>query len=108
MSAINDRLDPFCTRHLANLFDGRDLTGDVYLMRNEDELRSIRDSSFECCCDLVQVLGWNRDLHQLEQEAFTTLALAQRGQHARVVLRRGKDFIAGFEIHSHQKNLERL
>src|SRR5215213_5142130 len=108
MSTINDSLDSFCTRHLANLFDGRDLAGDVYLMRNENQLRSIRDPSLECRCDLVQILGWKRDLHQLEQEAFTTLALAQRGQHARVVLRGGKDFIAGFEIHSHQKNLERL
>src|SRR5687767_10867106 len=41
MSTVNDSLDSLCARHIANRFHWRDLAGDVHLMRNEDELRSI-------------------------------------------------------------------
>ncbi len=108
MRAVDDRLDSFGARHFADLLHGRDLTSDIHLMRHENQLRSARDSAFECISDLAQVLWRNRNLHHLQHKTFTTFTLTQRGQHSRIVLRRRENFIAGLEIHSHQANLERL
>src|SRR5262249_5407040 len=41
-------------------------------------------------------------------EMFTLFPLAQRRQHAWIVLSRCENLIPGFEIHSHQKNLKRF
>src|SRR6185369_17702548 len=70
MCAVNNRLDSLCARHFADRFHRRDLTRDVYLMRNENKFRSTRDSFFESRRDLVQVLWWNWNLHQLQHETF--------------------------------------
>ena len=105
---INDRLDSLCTRDLADRFHGSDLARDVHLMRNENEFCSTRDSIFKCCCDLVEILWRDRDLYELEYETLATFTLSQRGQHARVVLRRGEYLVARFEIHSHEQDLKRL
>src|SRR5829696_5502274 len=102
MRAIDDRLDPPCTRQLADRFHRRDLARDVHLVRNEDQLCSTRDPFFKGCRNLAEILWRDWDLHELEHETFATFTLSQRGQHARVVLRRGEYLVARFEIHSHQ------
>ena len=40
--------------------------------------------------------------------AFAQFALAQGVEHSRVILRRGQNLVARFEIHSHQKDFERF
>src|SRR5204863_10091936 len=41
-------------------------------------------------------------------EVFASLSLTEGREHARVILRGGENFIAGFEIPSHEQGLERL
>ena len=77
-------------------------------MRHQNQAGAIGDSFFKGGGDLVEVLRRNRNLNQLELQAFAFLALAQRGQHARIILGGGENFVAGFEVHAHQQNLERL
>ena len=47
-------------------------------------------------------------LNEFQFKVFAFLALPQSGEHARVILRGRENFIAGFEIHAHEQNLERL
>ena len=102
MSAVDDRLDPFRARHFADGFHRRDLAGNVDLMRHQDQPGAIRDSFRERGCDLVEVLRRDGNLDQLQLQVLAFFALAQSGEHARVILSGGEDFVAGFEIHSHQ------
>src|SRR5688572_11087991 len=108
MGAIDDGFDSFRARHFADSFHGRDLARDVYLVRHQDQFRSVCDSTLEGSRDLVEVLWWDRNLHHLQDQSLAAFALAQRGQHARVVLSGAEDFIARFEIHAHEQDLERL
>src|SRR5262249_42086832 len=85
-----------------------DLAGNVDHMRDEDEASAVSDSFFKRGGDLVEVLRWDRNLNEFKLEVFSFLALTQRREHARVILRGRENFIAGFEIHAHEQNLERL
>src|SRR5689334_5049227 len=108
MRSVDDRLDALRAGQVADLFHGCNLAGDVHLVRNEDQFRSTRDSFLERRGDLAEVLGRNRDLHHLQDEAFATFTLVQGRQHARIILRGREYLVARFEIHSHQQDLERL
>ena len=55
-----------------------------------------------------EVLRRNRNLNELELEVFPLLTLTQRGEHARVILSGGENFVAGFEVHAHEQSLERF
>src|SRR5207253_10014094 len=99
-------LNSFGASHGADSLHRSDLSRNVDLMRNQNQARSTCDSFFKCRGDLVEVLGWNRDLDQLKLQAFSLLSLTERGKHARVMLGRGENFIARLEVHAHQKNLE--
>src|SRR5215218_8606258 len=47
MCSVDYRFDPACTSHIANLFDGIDLTGEIDLMRNENQFRFRGHRSFK-------------------------------------------------------------
>ena len=98
----------FAPGQVADRFHRRDLAGDVDLVRDQDEAGAIGDSFFKCGGDLVEVLRRNRNLNKLQFEVFAFFALTQRGEHARVILSGGENFVAGFEVHPIEKNLERL
>jgi hypothetical protein len=108
MGAVDDGLDAAGAREVADCLHRRDLASDVDLVRDEDQAGAIGDAFFKRGSDLVEVLRWNRDLNQLQLEVFAFLSLPQGGEHARVILRGGEDFVAGFEVHTHEQNLERL
>ena len=77
-------------------------------MGDEDEFRAISDSSFKRGGDLVQILRRNRDLDELQLQIFALFALTQGREHARVILSGGENFVARFEVHAVEQNLERL
>ena len=106
MRAVDDRFHAVPPGHLTDGFHRRDLPGDVDLMRDLNQTRARRDGAFEGRGDLLDVLWRNRNLDQVELDAFALFALANRRQHAPVVLRRGEHFIAGLQIHPEQQRLE--
>ena len=108
MGAVDDGLDAAGASEVADRFHRRDLAGDVDHVRDEDQFRAVGDSFFKRGGDLVEVLGRDRDLNQLQFEVFAFLALPQGGEHARVILSGGENFVAGFEIHPVEQNLERF
>src|SRR5260370_39778511 len=99
MRAVDNRLDATRARHLADSFHGRDLAGDVYLMRDLNQTRARRDGVFERGGDLVDVLWRNRNLDQVQLDAFALLALSNRRQHPAIVLSGGENLVAGFQVH---------
>ncbi len=50
----------------------------------------------------------DRDLDEFELQALAELALTQRREHPRIILRRRQNLVTRFEIQSHQQDLERL
>ena len=108
MRAIDDGLNTACPRHVAHCFHRGDLAGDVDHVGDEDEPGAVGDSFFKRGGDLVEVLRRNRNLNELKLEVFPFLTLTQRGEHARVILSGGKNFVAGFEVHAHEQSLERF
>ena len=84
------------------------MAGDVHLVRYQDQTRAIGDTVLEGGRDLIKVLWWNRNLDQFQFQSFAAFTLAQRREHAWVILRSAENFVAGFEIHSHQENFQRL
>jgi hypothetical protein len=65
MRAVHDRLDASRARHFADGFHRRDLTGDVDLMRYQDQPGAVGDPFFERRGNLFEVLRRNRNLDQL-------------------------------------------
>src|SRR5580765_3290868 len=108
MSAVYDRFDLPGARHVADRFHWSDLARDVDLMRHQDQFGATGDPSFKCGCDLVEIPWWNWNLHQLYHQPFALFTLTQRCQHSRIILSGGEYLVSGFEIHSHQENLERF
>src|SRR5919197_2341928 len=108
MRAVDDGLNAAGTRKIADCFHRSDLAGDIDYVRDEDEASAAGDSFFERSDDLVEVLRRNRNLNELELEVFAFFPLTQRGEHARIILSRGENFVARFEIHAHEQGLERL
>src|SRR5205814_9378319 len=96
----------FRARQFADSFHRRDLARDINLMRDQDKPGAVADSFFKCRSDLLELLRRNGNLDQLQLKALSLLALPQRGEHARVILRGGANFVAGLEIHASQQNLE--
>src|SRR5437588_1254871 len=106
MGAVHNCLNSFGASHVADSLHRSDLSGNVDLMRNKNQARSTCNSFFKCRGDLIEVLGRNGDLNQLKLQAFSLLPLTEGGQHARIILGSGKNFIVRLEVHAHQKNLE--
>src|SRR5436309_15639398 len=106
MRAVHNRLDSFGSSHLADSLHGSDLSGDVDLVRNQNQAGSIGNSLFKRCGDLIEVLWRNGNLNELKLEAFSLLTLAQRGKHARIILSGSENFITRSKVHPHQENLE--
>src|SRR5215831_19614082 len=104
MGAVDNGLNTAGARHVADCFHRSDLAGNVDHMRDEDEASTVSDSFFKRGGDLVEVLRWDRNLNEFKLEVFSFLALTQRREHARVILRGRENFIAGFEIHAHEQN----
>ena len=84
--------------HLADRFHRRNLAGDVDLMRHLNQPRARRYRAFEGCGDLVDVVRRNGNPDQAQLNAFTPLALANRGEHPRIILRRRQHFVAGLQV----------
>ena len=105
MGAVDDRLDAAPARQVADRFHRSDLAGDIDHVRDQDEAGALCDSFFKRGGDLIKVLCRNRNLNQFELEVFALFPLTQCSEHARVILGRGKNFIAGFEIHAHEQSL---
>src|SRR5216684_3189140 len=99
MRAVDDGFDASGPGHFADGFDRRDLTSDVDLMRDLNQTRAWGNCSFKGAGDLLNVFWWNRDLDQVELDAFALLALPDRREHPAIVLGGGQDFITGFQIH---------
>ena len=108
MGAVDDGFNAAGAGQIADCFHRCDLAGDVDLVRDEDQFCAIGNSFFKRGRDLVQIFRRDRDLNQLELEVFAFLALPQGGEHARVILRGGENFVARFEVHAHEQILERL
>ena len=108
MRAVDDGLNAVRARHVADCFHRSDLAGDVDHVRDENESGAVGDSFFKRGGDLAEILWRNRNLNELELEIFPFFPLTQCGEHPRVVLGRGENFVAGFEVHAHQQNLKRL
>ena len=108
MRAVHDCFNAFCTGYFANSFHRCDLASDVDLMRDQDKPGALRDSFFKCSGDLLELFRRNGNLDQLQFKAFSLLTLPQRGQHARIILGGGENFVAGLEVHASQQDLERL
>ncbi len=108
MGAVDDSLNTAGTRHVANCFHRSDLAGDVDLVGDQDKPSAVGDSFFKCRGDLVEVLRRNRNLDELKFEAFSFSPLTQGGEHARVILGSGENFVVRLEVHAHEQNLERL
>src|SRR5215510_12459589 len=108
MRAVNNGFNSLCSRHLANSLNRSDLASDVYLVGDQNQFSTWSDSFLKSGSDLIQVLRWNGNLHQLEHQSFATFTLPQGSQHPGVVLGSAENFITGFEIHAHQKDLQRL
>src|SRR6266496_6652950 len=84
MRAIHNRLDSFGARHLADSLHGSDLSCDVDLVRDQNQARSIVNSFFKRCGDLIEVLWRNGNLNSLKLQAIPLLTLTERGKHARI------------------------
>ena len=108
MRAVDDGFDAPCPGHFADGFDRRDLPGDVDLMRYLDQLCSRGNSSFKSPGNLLDVFGRNRNLDQVQLDAFALLALPDRREHAAIVLSSSQDLVARFQIHTEQERFQRL
>src|SRR5438045_6927899 len=78
MRAVHNSLDSFGTSHLAHRFHGSDLTGDVDLVRDQDQARFIGNSFFKCRSDLIEILWRNRNLNTLKFQRFRLPRLTHR------------------------------
>src|SRR5438477_10973191 len=93
MRAVHDGLNAFGAGQVADRLHGSDLPGDVNLMRHQNQTRAVGYSFGKGGGNLIEVLGWNRNLNQLKLQAFSLLALTERGKHARIILGRRENFI---------------
>ena len=94
MRAVDDRFNAFRAGHLADGLYRCDLSSDVYLMGDQDQLRAIGNPTGKSGRDLIEVLWRNRNLDQFQLQTFAPLALAQSRQHARIVLGGGENLVA--------------
>ena len=108
MRSIDNGLNTACPRHVAHCFHRSNLAGDVDHVGDEDKPGAVADFFFKRGADLIEVLRRNGNLNELKLEVFPLLTLTQRGEHARVILSGGENFVAGFEIHAHEQSLERF
>src|SRR5438128_4300619 len=70
MRAVDDGLNAARPRHFTDGLHGRDLAGDVHLVRDLNQPRARGDGSLERRGNLVDVLGRNRDFDRVELDAF--------------------------------------
>src|SRR6187551_1554983 len=108
MCTIDDGFDAVGTGHFAYLFYWIDLAGQVYLVRDQDQLGFWGDGPLESRGNVVNILWRYRYLDQIKLQALTHLPLAQRGKHPRIVLGGRKNFVTGLKVHSHEEDLKRL
>src|SRR5690348_2774846 len=106
MRAINNCFNSPCSRHVTHSFNWRYLASNIDLMSDQYDSSAVGDSAFKCGGDLIQVLWRDGNLNQLKDDPFTSFTLSERRQHPRVILCCSQYFVTGFEIHSHQQNLE--
>src|SRR5207253_11456348 len=99
-------LEPVGKSHVADRLHRSDLSGHVDLMPTQNQAGAICNSFFNSRGNFIEVLRRNGSLNQLELEAFSLLPLTERGQHARIILGGGENFVTRLEVHPHQKNLE--
>src|SRR5229473_1989234 len=103
MRAVDDGFDAAGPGHFADGFDRCDLSGDVDLMSDLKQTRAGSNGSFKRSRDLLNVFGWNRNLDQVELDAFALLALPNCSEHAAIVLSGSQNLITGFQIHTEQQ-----
>src|SRR4029077_2745245 len=106
MCAIDNGSNAAGAGQAADGFNWSDLAGNGDHVRHQDEASTVGDSFFKRGGDLVEVLRWNRNLNELELEVFPFFALTHCGEHARVVLGGGENFVAGLEVHPHEQSLK--
>src|SRR6185369_1208274 len=108
MGAVDDGFNATTARHFADCFYRSDLPGEVYLMCNLQQTCARRDRAFKSGGYFVDVLWRNRNSNQVQLNAFALFTLANRCEHARIVLRRSQHFIAGLEIETEQQCFQSL
>src|SRR5207245_10382737 len=77
-------------------------------MRHQNEPGLVGDPLLERSRKLGNILWGDRDLHRLQDDSLAEGTLAQRGQHARIILCRGQDLVAGPKIEAVEEDLKRL
>src|SRR5437868_15164438 len=80
MSAVDDGFNAMLARQVADCFHRSDLAGDVDHVRDENEPSSVSHSFFKGGGDLIEVLRRNRNLNELQREAFSFFPLTQSGE----------------------------
>src|SRR5438270_12857903 len=99
MCAVHNRLDSFGASHVADSLHWSDLSGDVDLVRDQNQARSTGNSFFKCGGDLIEVLWRIGNLNQLKLQAFSLLTLTESGKHARIILGGSETLITRLEVH---------
>ena len=77
-------------------------------MRDEDHPRPRRDAALDRIVDLLQTLRRRRILHLLQHDLLAELALPDRRDHARIILRGRQDLIAGLQVEAEETVLQCL
>ena len=98
--AVDDGGNAARTRHLADAAHRKDLAGAIGDVAEQYQLRTRRDGALEA---LVEIVGRRRrhgKRNRLEHDPLAPLALPECGQHARVVLIGGEDFVAALQVDS--------
>src|SRR5215207_10383699 len=106
--AVDNRLGAAPPRQLADVADGRDLPRQVNRVRDEDEPRARSEAGLVGGRDLRRVFRRDGNTDELETDAVAPLALPQSGEHARVVLRRRQNLVAGLEVETEEQGFERV
>src|SRR4030095_13112515 len=108
---VSERMRPVDNRfysarpgHLTDSFYRSNLTGDVDHVRHLNQTRARCDCPFKGSRNLVDVLWRDRNFDQVQLDSFALFALANRGQHASVILSRGQYLIARFQIETEQQS----
>ncbi len=106
--AIHNHGDIARVRHLADPAHGEDLAGAVGDVAQQDHFGARRDGLLEALVEIVHGGRRHRKGNRLEHDAFAALALAEGGEHARIVLIGGQDFVAAMQVDAVLRIFQRL
>src|SRR5437016_918217 len=108
MRSVDDNFDPARASHLANLFHGKDLAGTVGDVAYVDDLRLRREALLDTLGQKVETWRRHGKLDLLQNDAVAAFTLQPGGDHPRIVLVGGDDFIARFQVQAKLDDFERL